>query len=167
MNWASQAIVGATCHGTLTLDDISMNSEAWAVLNNWVWWQPANVRGDDTLIPGRTGVQPNRRRRTVTKLTLELLIIGTCDEDGDPVPYDDWQTQLALNNEWLDTNIFTPPVTADGTRTAVLTLPDGSQRTGEVHIENVTYGVVVPPAITATVDVSIPLGQLGPMVPVS
>lgn len=161
MTWADQEIIGATCHGTLEIDGLSMNREAWAVLNNWVWWQPANVRGEDNIIPGTAGVLPNRRRRTATQLSLELLIIGTCEPDGTPVAYDDWQTQLAVNNEWLDTYIFTPPVTLEGTREAVLTLPDGSTRTGDIHILNVTYGVTVPPAILATVEVSIPGGQLG------
>lgn len=165
MSWASQTIFDAACHGTLTLDGESMNREAFAVLNNYVWWQPANVRGEDNLIPGNPGVLPNRRRKTASRVSLELLLIGTCDIDGVPVPYADWMTQLAINNEWLDENIFDPPQTLTGTRTAVLTLPGGATRTGEVHIENVQIGQTIPPALTMTVDVSIPAGQLGPIAP--
>jgi len=160
---ADEAIVGATCHGTLTIDGISMNRPAWAVLNNWVFWQPAGLRGEDNIIPGTPGVLPNRRRKTVTTHTLELLIIGTCDEDGDAVPRSEWTTQLARNSEWLDEFVFTPPVTLEGTRTAVLTLPDGSTRTGEIHVLDPVYGVTTPVAITVALDISIPAGQLGPI----
>lgn len=160
-NWASDKITGAACHGTLTIGGVSMNRDAWAVLNNWVFWQPAAVRGADNQVPGSPGVLPNRRRKTVTTHSLELLIIGTCDRFGDPVPIDDWQTQLALNSEWLDENVFTPPITLEGTRTAVLTLPNGATRTGQIHLETPVYGVTAPPAITCTIDISIPAGQLG------
>lgn len=161
--WADNQIRGADCHGTLTLDGRSMNRAAWAVLNNWVFWQPAAKRGEDNIIPGRSGALPNRRRRTATVVTLELLIIGTVDRLGVAQPPADWQQQLALNSEWLDDNIFAPVNTTDGTRTAVLTLPSGYTRTGPVHVLDVNYGVTVAPAITATVDISIPAGQLGPL----
>lgn len=161
--WAEREIIQSTCHGTLELDDHPMNRAAFATLNNFVLWTPASVSGDDLLIPHRDGALALRRRRTVTKQQMQLLVVGTVDVNGDPVS--DPNIGLEDNMAWLDTYIFAPVVSDTGTREAVLTLPSGATRTGDVHVENVQLGSTIAGAFTITFDISMPYGELGASVP--
>lgn len=157
--WAEREIASSVCHGTLEIDGHSMNRAAWATLNNFVLWTPASVIGDDLVIPHRDGVVALRRRKTVTKQSIQLLIIGQVDYAG--TPNDDPIVGVEENMDFLDTYIFAPVISDSGTRTAVLTLPSGATRTGQVHIENVVLGSTIAGALTATFDISLPYGELG------
>jgi hypothetical protein len=153
-------ILDATCHGALTIDNLSMNRGAWQTLNNHVLWQPANKKGSDTEVPTRAGVIANRRRKTVTEHTLEMLVAGTVDRLG--VPTADPVVGLEENLAWLEANIFAEVPTISGTRMARLTLPSGAVRQGPIHVLDVAYGVEISHVMAVTVDISIPDGELGP-----
>lgn len=160
MTWADERIREANCHGTLTIDGISMNRGSWAVLNNNVWWNGADRLGEDTIVGGREGSLANPRYKTVTKHTLELLVVGTVDRNN--VRYENTAIGLEENWEWLEVNVLdTVFTTIGGGRTAVLTLPSGRTRTGGIHIEGYRVGTEIQGALTATIEVSIPQGQLG------
>lgn len=75
-------------------------------------------RGQDRLLPGTAGVIANPRRKTVTKVNLELKVFG--DRDFAGVAHADYDEGLALNMAHLQANVADPPTIGD-TRTGVLT----------------------------------------------
>ena len=157
--WAQQRINAANCHGTVTLDGESLNRDAWAILNVFTLWRPAATIGDDIVITHRDGVLARRRRKTVTKATLEMLVIGDCDPDG--MPNVDRNIGLEENWWWLQTNVFEPVVSSTGLQELVLTLPSGATRTGHIHVESAEPGATISGALTVAVEISLPYGRLG------
>jgi hypothetical protein len=125
--------------GTLYISGVNMNRPAWAVLgdergkNGLVpLWIEADVRGDDRLLPSVTGVIPYRRRITVTRHDLRILVAGDVDVNGAPVA----NPTIGLENNltYLRTNVVAPVASATGTRSAILTMPSGVTRTADIHV---------------------------------
>lgn len=163
MTWADTMIREGSCHGTLTIDGFPMNRGAWATLNNYVLWEGADTAGEDTLVPAMHGSLPNPRWKQPTRKTLELLIVGTVDRFD--VETNDAAVGLEENVTWLQEFVEAPVASLDGTRTLVLTLPSGATRTGEAHVGPMRLGSVIRGAFTATLEVSLPQGELGAPVP--
>lgn len=157
--WGWEKIQAANCHGTLTLDGESLNRDAWAVLNVFTLWGPAAMSGDDIQIPHRDGTLARRRRPTATKRSLEMLVIGDCDENGNP--NSDRNIGLEENWDWLDTNVFAPVISTTGLHEVVLTLPSGRTRTGHLHVESAEPGATISGVMTVAIEVSLPYGRLG------
>lgn len=128
------------------------------VRNPWVLWHGPAVRGSDRLIPGAAGVRPHRRRATVTKRQLELVIFGDNDIDGDP--HTDPQEGLEANVAYIRANITDPIVAEPGTRTVVVGLPSGATMTGEAHVEELELGAISGTTMLAVITLSIPAGAL-------
>lgn len=160
-----------TCDGWLTIDGISLNTPAWRVVGTDLpqLWQGGDVRGSDRLVPGAIGVLPYRRRFTVTRHSLTMIIVGEVDHLGNPAT--DPREGFYVNLAYLRTNVTDPTNVTDGTRHAVLTLPDQvSTIEGDIHILGLTIGAVadgtnvrtgVPTyGALATLDISIPGGVL-------
>jgi hypothetical protein len=137
-----------------------MNGPAWKVLNLYELWQPANVRGSDRIIPGSAGVVAYPRRATVTVRSLQMLISGTHDRTGAAVA--DKFEALQANVDYLLTNVVVPTGATDGTRSAVLTMPDGTTRTEPVHVLGLELGdLSLDGAWTkAVLELSIPTGRI-------
>ena len=95
-----------------------------------------------------------------TTHSLELVISGEVSTTG--TPDTDYPARLKTNIAYIATNFTNIPATADGTRTAILTLPSGATLTGPVHILGLTIGEVVPTAkwALAVLEVSVPAGVL-------
>ena len=95
-----------------------------------------------------------------TTHSLELIISGEVSTTG--TPDTDYPARLKTNIAYIASNFTNIPSTADGTRTAVLTLPSGATLTGPVHILGLTIGEVVPTAkwALAVLEVSVPAGVL-------
>jgi len=148
-----------TAAGDLTIGGIAMNCPAWKIMNLHILQQPADQRGDDRLIPGTNGVLPLRRRATVTRHGLQLLISGTHDRTG--VANVDSFAQLASNIDYLEFYVVRPTGTGDGTRSAVLTMPGGTTRTEPVHVTGMEFGDVSPDGawMKAILEISIPSGR--------
>lgn len=156
------------CAGQLTISGEELLRDAWCVINLPVLWPGAAQRGVDRVLPGVTGVLAFQRRATVTAYTLEMAVTGEVDSAG-AINADPWEG-FQDNVDYLRDNIVDPPGSGDGTRPAVLTLPDGSTRTGDLHVVRFAYAaptvgvsqlsgadVVAAPA---TLSVSIPAGEL-------
>lgn len=142
----------------LEIDGVPLPSDAWDVLSLLPLWHGPQVRGSDRLIPGAAGVKAYRRRATVTVRTLELVIYGHVDEDGNPNV--DVRAGLEANVAYLRANVADPTNVGDGTRTAVLHLPSGATRTADVHVVGFDLGEFGPTSVRATLDLSIPSGAL-------
>lgn len=154
--WTSKEIAASTCHGTLTIGTTSMNTKAWASLNNYVLWKGAPRRGANSLIPGLAGRIPQPRRKDEATRTLEVLIIGDCNATG--TPHANRSSGLAANWGTLESSILA--WTGTGV-TATLVRPNGVSRSGIVQIVDHDLGETgVEGALTLTLDLVLPYGEL-------
>lgn len=146
--------------GDLTIDEFALNTAAWRVENLYEWWLPATQRGNDKIRPGVDGVFAVRRRKTATRRTLQMFISGEVDAFG--VPYDNPFNGLSTNLFAFEVNLVDPVTTGNGTRTALLTLPNGNQRGGPVTVLGMEISDIKPTSrfCYATIDISIPGGSL-------
>jgi hypothetical protein len=146
--------------GDLTIDEFALNTAAWRVENLYEWWLPATQRGSDKIRPGVDGAFAVRRRKAATRRTLQMFISGEVDAFG--VPYDNPFNGLSTNLYLFEVNLVDPVATPDGTRTALLTLPNGNQRGGPVHVLGMEVSDITPTSryCHAVIDVSIPGGSL-------
>lgn len=160
------ALVNPDCIGDLSISGVSLNTPAWMTLNlERLWYQP-DVRGEDRLVPGVTGVIPYRRRITSTTYELEFFIVGDCDQAG--TPHADGLLGLQANLEYLWVNVFTPLAAHPGTRPASLILPSGSTRTANVHVQfsegivrvinNTICGQTRSAGMTGLITMTVPTG---------
>ena len=149
-----------TAAGDLTIGGVAMNCPAWVVLNLQELWNPANVRGSDRIIPGTSGVMPYQRRATVTTRSLQMLISGTHDRTGAAAAT--VLRGLQVNVDYLIANVVVPTGATDGTRSAVLTMPDATTRTEPVHVLGLELGdLSLDGAWTkAVLELSIPTGRI-------
>lgn len=140
------------------INGVPLHTPAWHVANLDVLWRGPSTRGSDDIIPGADGVRPNRRRPTVTPVSLELCIVGTHDWEGNPNP--DARIGLEENIDHLRANVTDPTGVGDGTVTCVLHLPSGATREGDVHIEGFDITGDGPGAVGAVIDLTIKQGAL-------
>jgi len=118
--------------GILTVGATALNTPAWDIPNLARLWAEAAVRGENRSLPTVPGVRGYPTRVDETTFDLKLFITGDCDELGDPFT-DPW-IGLEANIDTLWTNVFAPVTTGRGTRTAALTMPDGTVRTAQVQV---------------------------------
>ena len=146
--------------GNLTIGGIAMLGPAWKVQNLPELWLPANQRGTDVIRPGVSGVKARLRRDTVTVRTLRLLIVGSADRLGAAVT--DYYEGLQANIDYLRANVVAPTGLTDGTRSVVLTMPDGTMRTEPAHVQQMDVGRIVENGAwaLATIELSIPSGRI-------
>jgi hypothetical protein len=154
------ALTYNTAAGDLTIGGVALNGPAWKVLNLLELWQPADQRGSDRLVPGTAGVLAQQRRDTVTRRSLQMLIVGDVDRTG--TPQADRFEGLQANVEYLRANVAAPTGATDGTRSAVLTMPDGTTRTEPVHVVGFDFGNFREDAawLRAVLTISIPSGRI-------
>jgi hypothetical protein len=156
------------CEGTLTIASVSMNRAAWAVLgddtgqggllNLWVYTEQ---RGSDRIVPSAAGAVAYRRRETVTRHDLRLMVVGDVDENGTATANS--LIGLAANINYLESNVIQPTNTGDGTRAATLTVPGQSTRSANIHVlgfQPQEYHLGDTQAIlVGTLQISIPAGR--------
>lgn len=156
------------CEGTLTIGGVSMNTPAWSVQGDdtgqgglLALWIYTEQRGEDRLIPGVAGVIPYRRRETVTRHDLRLLVVGDVDQAG--TPYADATEGLATNLAYLESNVIQPTNATDGTRAATLSVPGLSARSANIHVLGLVpqrHHLGSSAAIfVGTLQISIPAGR--------
>lgn len=147
----------------LTIDDVPCSTKAWQIADHTPLWNEAQVRGSDVLVPGIAGVIPQRRRRTVTSVSLPMMFWGDFDSDGTPAT--DVREQLWLNVAEFQELVIEPTGVGDGTRAAVLHLAGGHTLVGDVHVlGQLALGGLAdgPTAVRGVLDLSIPAGRLFP-----
>ena len=127
------------------------------VLNLEVLWQYAPKRGGNTLIPGADGRRAHARRLEETEETLQLVIVGTAETDGDPAG--DVRVTLLRNVRYLQA-LEAIPDNVDSTRTGRLYLPDGESVSGPVQVGRATFAGAGAGALKATLPITIPAGML-------
>lgn len=154
------------CDGTLTVGGILMNRAAFMVgadengnggLSEFLTL--ADQRGEDRILPGAGGVIANRRRVTVTRLTVRLVVVGEILHTGS-IPADA-KIGLMTNLKYIYDNIVVPTGLTDGTRAVTLVLPGPFTGTGAAHITRMDRT-----SQTLGVDKAHWEGQLGISIPV-
>jgi hypothetical protein len=154
------ALTWNSAAGDLTIGGVSMNTPAWKVLNLHVLWAPAAQRGQDRIVPGANGVRKFQRRATVTEHDLQLLVVGSHTRTGSVNA--DLFEGLQANVDYLISNVVNPTGTTDGTRSAVLTMPDGTTRTEPVHVTGMQFGDTAGNGahMRAVLSISVPSGRI-------
>lgn len=113
--------------------------------------------GDDRVVPGAAGVIPYPRVETVTKINLKLTVMGYRDKAGSAHP--DTRTGIALNAAQLQADMTQPPATADGTRSATLTVGSLATLTKPVHVlGEMDFGGYGPNGLRGVLRLSFPEG---------
>lgn len=152
----TEILCAAPPSGSLEINGISMHTSAWTVVDVTVLWMGADIRGADRILPTTPGVIPYRRRMTVTRHSLPMVIVGHVDQAG--LPYADPWEGLETNIDYLRAWIVDPTNSGDGTLPASLTMPSGAVRTADIHVLGLNLGIVSRARMRATLDISIPEG---------
>lgn len=142
--------------GALEINGVSMHTYAWTVVDVTPLWMGAEIRGQDRLLPTTPGVIPYRRRMTVTRHSLPMVIVGYVDQYD--TPYSDPWEGLETNIDFLRAWVVDPTNVGDGTVSASLTMPSGGVRTADIHVLGLMLGEVSKARIRATLEISIPEG---------
>lgn len=146
--------------GGLTISGISLTTTWCKVMNLIELWLPADQRGSDRIVPGASGALAQQRRDTPTRRGLQLVIAGDVTYTGSTSG--DAFERLQINLDYLRANIVAPTGTTNGTRSAVLTMPDGTTRTEDVHVTGFDLGTYAEDArwVRGVLTVSIPSGRV-------
>jgi hypothetical protein len=147
----------STALGALTINAVLMHRGAWDCVDVLELWEAADQRGSDRIIPGVAGVIPFLRRPTVTKHSLPMVISGAVNQAG--TPNVDPIAGLQANIDYLNANVVTGSVAADGTVAASIVMPSGATRTANIHVLALRLGKRVSWNTLATLDISIPAGR--------
>lgn len=146
--------------GGLSIGGISLTTTWCKVMNLIDLWLPADQRGGDRIVPGASGALAQQRRDTATRRGLQLVIAGDVTYTGSTSG--DAFERLQINLDYLRANIVAPTGTTNGTRSAVLTMPDGTTRTEDVHVTGFDLGTYAEDArwVRGVLTVSIPSGRV-------
>lgn len=143
----------------VSIDGIILPRDGYADVENLdELWQPATTRGANDIVPGAPGSNPNQRRKTQTARSLRVVLYGIKSYDG--VPHVSARVGLEANRDHFVANVVDPPGTADGTRTAVLTLPSGATKSGLIHVEDFPFRGAGPVAIRGVLNITLVDGEL-------
>jgi len=138
--------------------ETSLHTPAWCALDLATLWAGAETRGGNVTVPGAIGTRAQRRRIDETEYTIYMGINGKRDKDG--VYVSDPLTQLYTNIAYLRENVVDPPTDLSPTRSAELTLPDGSTTlNAEIQVTGFQLGNRVGPLAVAVLKIMIPLGR--------
>lgn len=144
----------------LEIDGLPLATAAWEILNLEVLWQAANPRGDSDVIPYRRGRQPRRGLPDSRRETLQMVIEGTFDSDGNPATPGSERAQLEANINELKTILRARQNTVYGDVSAVLHTPNRNL-TGPAQVRTgLQLGQLGPAAVNATFDLELTDGVL-------
>jgi hypothetical protein len=145
--------------GNLTIGGVAMMCPAWKVENLPELWLPAEQRGVDKIRPGVAGRKAIRRRADVTRRSLRVLVVGDVDRTG--AASSSLLAGLYVNIAYLRDNVIAPTGATDGTRSAVLTVPGGTNITEDVHVTGMDLSDLREDGGWArmVIDLSIPSGR--------
>lgn len=129
---------------------------AWRITDLPMLWSEAKQRGSNRVLPGVAGQKAYQRRRDTTERTVTMQVFG--DIDGQTgTPYTNMRIGLQTNWMYLQ-QLVKPTGLTDGTRSATLTLPDGTSLTQTVHVESLEPHDVYKNFMVADLTLSLPGG---------
>lgn len=107
----------------LEVDGLPLATPAWEVTNLEALWQSAGQRGDNDIIPFRRGRRPRRRQTDSLRTTLQMVIEGGVDSDGNPASPGNERDQLQANIDELKTVLRARQTSDTGVIDAILHTP--------------------------------------------
>lgn len=145
--------------GKLTVDGFDLASPAWDIPDLTVLWYAHSVRGENLLLPSAPGQRGYPKRVDAGVYSMTLFVTGSADMFGTAFP-DPWHG-LRNNLDVLWTNVFSPAVSATGTRPCTLEVPGGANRTADVQFLPLeSAGDIDDPTFVAfTMNLTIPAGR--------
>lgn len=146
------------CGGILKVDTVSWHTGAWCLADVSPLLDTGLVRGSDLVVPFADGTTPLRRRVTSTSTRLTVWFSGVEDETG--TVYANPKAGLFDNMETFETLFVDKPGTDAGTRTAELTLDNGTVLSGGIHVERMVPVLRPGTLAEAVVFVTVPAGKL-------
>lgn len=122
--------------GSWVIDSTTMTGPAWRPLDIEQLWAGAPTRGKTRTVPGVDGSTAYARLKAERTIDVALWITGSVDQSGSPNadPVEGFQANIETLFALVDPP--TPPTVA---RTSTLTLPDGTVKTADVLVEDLTY----------------------------
>lgn len=137
------------------LGGVPLATPAFECLDPMTLAAPASRRGQDRVIAGAAGVRAKRRRKTVTRRTITVVVAGHPKWDGSQHSAGDTGLQSNLDH------IYAALLPTDGDPiTATVHKPGGSTVTGPVQIEDIETEYHGDTDAVLTIDISIPGGEL-------
>lgn len=140
----------------LEVNNVPLATTGWLFANVEQLWGDADVRGADRTVPLLEGDLPYPRRRAATSYSLEGLIFGEADGEGNP--FASVREGIEQNLTYLQTYVSAPIDTGDGTVPAVLYRPT-TQAEADIHCGPLKVGGRGRAALKATLRLSIPAGR--------
>jgi hypothetical protein len=128
------------CNGKLEIGVglYPLNCPAWDIVNLAPLWVEDEFRGDNVALPRINGSRAYPKRLAEGRHDLVLWVRGDADKNGAAHP-EVWQG-LYANLSALKANVINPPSPPTATRTARLTLPNGtSTLTANVQFEGLRH----------------------------
>lgn len=141
--------------GALTINNVSMHTEAWHVLDLFQLWTFPDRRGDNALIPSFEGRRAYPRIVDQTVYTLPFFVTGACNEAG--VPNADPMAGLQTNLDYLWEEVVSPDW-PDATMPAELEMPDGQVRVAEVQVD-IVFGAHYTADAEGVLILTVPAGR--------
>lgn len=118
----------STAGGQLTVNGVDMIGPAWQITNLIGLWRKPTVTIINRRRTGQLGRKAYPPIIDETHVTVPIVIIGDCDQDG--TPYDNKQIGLESNLNFLIYNVLAP---VDPSHSCTLTMPSGETRTGIIQ----------------------------------
>lgn len=151
-----------------TVNTVPLDTYAWRVIAGGYdqLLNTPQVRGEDVIMPGATGVRAYPRIFTATIVSIPMLIVGSMDDDGAPIS-DPFEGMLQ-HQEYLQENLgIAEDGDADRGTVEMVFVRGGalSSWTGEVTVLGLQDWVTLDGQTgeaMVRLDISIPAGRLGP-----
>ncbi len=148
----------AECLGELFINDVSMNTPAWNVLDITPLWMPPASRGTNVLIPYVAGKRAFPMRVDQTDYSLPMVISGAVDKDGNPDP-DGVIACLYRNLHYLRDNVYGPVDGTTVTWPASIFLPWGDLLEADVQVMAIVPSLHISEVTKATLELRFPAGE--------
>jgi hypothetical protein len=129
---------------------------AWRIADIYLLWRGPDHRGSTVTIPLLDGQVSFPNRADLTVVQLPLTVEGICDFEG--APYANPREGLQANLEYLEENVFAPVDTGDGTRAALVEMPNGEDRVADVLVAPFDYAPAGGFRVQGPLELAIPLG---------
>lgn len=145
-----------TSAGELRIDNVSMHTPAWRVLDVGKLLFDSPLRGQYVVVPGVDGAAVVPRRNDSAQWSLEFVIIGDCDHTGQE--YANKQEGFVSNLNYLMSHMSGRNLSGDRTVSATLQAPgELTTRSADIHCW-IEPGELTTNWWKCTLEVHIPAG---------
>lgn len=147
------------CIGELTINNVGMHRRAWNVLDHRELWPRTVVtKGSNVDLPAIPGQRPYPLELDQRDVTLDLMISGLYDVNGNPDLDGIYACQLR-NYAYLRANVIGPVDGVTSTWDSYIDFPWGDSLYAAVQVLDIAVDWAVEETIQAKIDIRIPAGE--------